>query len=164
MLYQAGGMLVAPSSFLNAEEVKNFLGSGPHAGWGIREAIAYLSDEAKKNGGFVLLADPIWGPPSDALFPYLNRKNGITVHEAWWTQNSGTYPIFVNGKVELIKSHYERTSGGALDFTQVERVFYVTDTNYYNRQAVHTRQPGAQLVASFPKPNGRDSIDVYRMK
>jgi hypothetical protein len=70
----------------------------------------------------------------------------------------------VNGKVELIRSHYERTSGGALDFTQVERVFYVTDTNYYNQQAVHTRQPGAQLMASFPKPNGRDSIDVYRMK
>lgn len=164
LLYQGGGMLAAPSSFLNAEEVKNFLGSGPHAGWGIREATAYLTDEAKKNGGFVLLADPIWGPPSDALFPYLNGKHGITVHEAWWTQKSGTYPIFVNGKVELIKSHYERTSGGALDFTQVERVFYVTDTNYYNQQAVHTRQPGAQLMASFPKPNGRDSIDVYRMK
>lgn len=164
VLYQAGGMLAAPSSFLDAEDVKNFLGSGPHAGWGIREAIDYLGGEAKKNGGFVLLADPIWGPPSDALFPYLNHKHGITVHEAWWTQNSGTYPIFVNGKVELIKSHYERTSGGALDFRQVERVFYVTDTNYYNQQAVQTRQPGARLVASFPKPNGRDSIDVYRMK
>lgn len=164
LLYQAMGMLAAPPRFLNPEEVKNFLGSGPHAGWGIREAVAYLEAEAVRNGGFALLADPIWGPPSDALFPYLNHKHGIRVVEAWWTQNSPTHPIFVDGKVELIKSHYERTSGGALDFSEVSRVFYVTDTNYYNRQAVQIRQPGARLVASFPKPNGRDSIDVYRMK
>ena len=40
----------------------------------------------------------------------------------------------------------------------------LTDTFYMPRSAVQTRQPGAVLLRSFPKPEGTESVDVYRLK
>ena len=64
---------------------------------------------------------------------------------------------------DLLRSHYERVQAGKLDFSRVGRVFYLTDTHYYPREAVLTRQPNAQLIQSFPKKNGH-SIDIYQLK
>ena len=58
------------------------------------------------------------------------------------------------GEVEILKSHYERVSRGKMDFRKVPRVYYLTDTFYMPRLAVQTRQPGAVLLKSFPKPEG----------
>ncbi len=139
------------------------MGTYAHAGFGVREAIDFLRQEAG-NEGFVLLVDPIWSVPADAIFPYLNQRYGIRVYEAWWTQLSGTQAIMPNGAVDLLRSHYERVKGGELDFRDVKRVFYVTDTNYYTPQAVKIRQPTAQLLRRFPKPGGQYFVDVYRLK
>ena len=163
MLYQSAGMLLAPRRFLHQEEITRFLGSGAHAGFGIREAAAYLIEESRQ-GGFVLLTDPIWGPPADAMFPYLNQRYGIRVYEAHWMQRSGDHFILPPGQAVVVKSHYERVAAGRVDFSKIRRVFYVTDTNYNSQAAVAVRQPGAKLVASFPKPNRKDSIDLYRLK
>ena len=162
MLWRDVRMLATPEQGLHAADAEGFLGDHAHVGYGIAEAVDFLRNEAR-SGGFVLLADPIWGPPADALFPYLNGRYGIRVLEAWWTQLSPNHPILPQGEAELIRSHYERVSAGAIDFRQVPRVFYVTDTHYYPPEAVKIRQPDAQLVTSFPKRNGH-SIDVYRLK
>jgi len=164
LAYQSFGMLLDARDSVHPADAEGFLGASAHVGFGIREAVDLLRNEARGNGPFVLLTDPIWGPPADALFPYLNRRYGIRVHEAWWMQLSGTHPILPQGPADLIKSHYEREKAGVIDFSRVERVFYVTDTNYYTKAAVRVRQPGARLVASFPKPGGEHSIDVYRLK
>lgn len=164
--YRAAGMLTDPNEHMDPYDVDGFLGSKAHQGWGVREAVAYLENEAERNGPFVLLNDPIWGPPADAMAPFLNGRMGIKVIDAWWTQKSGTFPILTspNAEAELIKSHYERESAGKFDFSKVRRVFYITDTNYYPPPAVLTRQPSAELVMRFPKPNQKDSIDIYRLK
>ncbi len=163
MLVRSMAMLGNPAEHLDPYDREGFLSSHAHAGFGNREAVDYLREESK-NGPFVLLTDPIWGPPSDTMFPYLNHYEGIRVYEAWWTQLSGDHPILPQGRAEIIKSHYEREKSGVIDFSRVGRVFYVTDTNYYTPAAVHVRQPDARLVKSFPKPNRTDSIDVYRLK
>ena len=119
----------------------------------------------KRGGGFVLLTDPFWGVPADMAFTYLNERHGIRVHEAWWLQveNAGA-AIVPPGEVEILKSHYERVARGKLDFRGVRRVYYLTDTFYMTRSAVQARQPGAVLLKSFPKPEGNESVDVYRLK
>lgn len=162
MLWSGARMLAAPEQGLHASDATGFLGDHAHVGYGIAEAVAYLEGEAR-SGPFVLLTDPIWGPPADALFPFLNNRHGIRVFEAWWTQLDPNHPILPQGEAEVLRSHYERISAGSVDFRQVPRVFYVTDTHYYPREAVLVRQPNAQLAASFPKRNGH-SIDVYRLK
>jgi hypothetical protein len=162
-LYRDSRMIAAPETGLHPADIEGFLGDHAHVGYGIAEAIAYLEEEARRDGPFVLLSDPIWGPPADALFPYLNGRIGIQVYEAWWTQLSPTYQILPTGPAEVLRSHYERVKAGSIDFSKIPRVFYVTDTHYYPKEAVHIRQPSAQLVASFPKKNGH-SIDVYRLK
>ena len=164
MLYQAGGMLRAPRAFLHERDIFYFMRSIGHVGWGVREAIDFLEQEAKREGGFVLLTDPIWGTPSDAMAPFLNQKHGIRVYEAWWTQLSPDSPIMPSGRAELIRSHYERTKMGEIDFSREKRVYYVTDTAYYPPEAVRIRQPGATLLRRFPKPENGQSIDVYRLK
>ncbi len=162
MLWRDAGMLTEPERGLHISDAEGFLGDHAHVGYGIAEAVDFLRQEAR-SGPFVLLTDPIWGPPADALFPFLNQRDGIRVFEAWWTQLSPTHPILPQGEAEVLRSHYERVSAGNVDFRQIPRVFYVTDTHYYSREAVKVRQPNAQLVASFPKRNGH-SIDVYRLK
>jgi hypothetical protein len=97
------------------------------------------------------------------MFAYLNERRGIRVYEAWWTQLSGDHLILPPGEAQVLKSHYERVVGGTVDFSNVSRIFYVTDTNFYPRAAIQLRQPGAQLVATFPKTGGQ-SVDVYRLK
>ncbi|MEZ5363259.1 MAG: glycosyltransferase family 39 protein [Bryobacterales bacterium] len=162
-LYRDVQMIASPETALHAADIEGFLGDHPHVGYGIAEAIAFLDNEAKTHGPFLLLSDPIWGPPADALFPYLNGRDGIQVYEAWWTQLAPNYAILPAGKAEVLYSHYDREKAGELDFSRIPRVFYVTDTHYYPREAVQVRQPGARLVASFPKKNGH-SIDVYQLK
>ena len=164
MLYQGHGMLRAPLSFLHERDIFYFMRSIGHVGWGVREAIDFLEQEAKREGGFVLLTDPVWGTPSDAMAPFLNHKHGIRVYEAWWTQLSSNSPIMPPGRAELIRSHYERTKMGEIDFSRERRVYYVTDTAYYTPEAVQIRQPGATPLRRFPKPENGQSIDVYRLK
>jgi len=160
---QSVGVLLAPERYLFVEDAEQFLGSNPYAGWGVRRAADYLLAESR-NGPYVLLTDPYWGPPADAMFVYLNQRNGIRVHEAWWLELPKAAPILPTDEMPLMRSHYERVRAEVLDFRKVARVFYVTDTGYSSTADVHKREPGARLVASFKKPNGVDSIDVYRLK
>jgi 4-amino-4-deoxy-L-arabinose transferase-like glycosyltransferase len=163
MLVQSVGILRDPKTNLSPHDSGYFLGTYAHAGFGVREAIDFLIAESQR-GPFVLLTDPIWSVPADAMFPYLNFKYGIRVYEAWWTQLSGTHPIFPHGTVDLLKSQYERVKAGKLDLTKLDRVYYITDTNYYTPEAVKIRQPGAQLLKRFPKPGNQYFVDVYRLK
>ena len=163
MLVQSVAILRDPKTNLSPHDSGYFLGTYSHAGFGVREAIDFLIAESQR-GPFVLLTDPIWSVPADAMFPYLNFKYGIRVYEAWWTQLSGTHPIFPRGTVDLIKSQYERVKAGKLDLTKLERVYYITDTNYYTPEDVRIRQPDAQLLKRFPKPGNEYFVDVYRLK
>jgi hypothetical protein len=157
-------MLASPRERLHADDATGFLGSSAHVGFGIGEAVEFLEAEAVARGPFVLLVDPIWGPPADAIVAFLNQRHGIRALEAWWTQLSGTHAILPAGSAAVLRSHYERVEAGKIDFRALPRVFYVTDTNYYTDAAVKVRQPDAQLVASFPKPDGKNAIHVYRLK
>ncbi len=163
MLVQSVLILRDPKKNLSPHDSGYFLGTYAHAGFGVREAIDFLIGESER-GPFVLLTDPIWSVPADAMFPYLNFKYGIRVYEAWWTQLSGTYPIFPHGTVDLLKSQYERVKAGKLDLTKLKRVYYITDTNYYTPEDVKIRQPDAQLIRRFPKPGNTYFVDVYRLK
>jgi hypothetical protein len=163
MLLQSVAILRDPKTNLSRHDSGYFLGTYSHAGFGVREAIDFLIAESER-GPFVLLTDPIWSVPADAMFPYLNFKHGIRVYEAWWTQRSGNYPIFPNGTVDLLKSQYERVKAGRLDLTQLDRVYYVTDTNYYTPEDVKIRQPDAVLLKRYPKPGNEYFVDVYRLK
>ena len=164
MLWRTWRVLNDPKNNISPHDSGLYFGTYSHAGFGVREAISYLRSEALQHGPMILLVDPIWSVPADAIFPYLNQKYGIRVHEAWWTQISPTHAIMPNAEVDLMRSHYERIPAGKLDFRKAERVFYLTDTNYYTPEAVHVRQPTAQLLIQFVKPGGTHSIDVYRLK
>jgi 4-amino-4-deoxy-L-arabinose transferase-like glycosyltransferase len=163
LVAQGIGVLVAPDKYLYEDDAQWFLGSGPAAGWGLREAAAYLRAEARA-GEITVLTDPIWGPPADSMFVYLNGRDGVRVYEAWWTTISPDYPILPAVPVELVKSHYERVPGGVLDPRRLERVYYVTETHYTPEAVVRRRQPNARRLISFPKPNGRNAIEVYRLR
>ena len=90
-------------------------------------------------------------------------RSGIQVYEAWWTELAPDHPILPPGPIEIMKSQYEREKAGVLDFSKLPRVFYITDSYYHSQEAVRDRQKNAQLVASFPKPMGDKSVDVYRL-
>ena len=164
VLLRSLSMLASPLTRLHPDDASGFLGSSAHVGFGIREAVEYLEAEAHNGGPFVLLVDPIWGPPADAIMTFLNQRHGIQAYEAWWTQLSGSHAILPTGSADVLRSHYERIEAGKIDFHAVQRVFYVTDTNYYTDGAVKVRQPDARLVASFPKGDGKNAINVYRLK
>ncbi|MBI1356426.1 MAG: hypothetical protein GC160_18955 [Acidobacteria bacterium] len=171
VLLAAGPMLVRswlvlndPKNNISPHDSGYYFGTYSHAGFGVREAVDFLRNEALVHGPFLLLVDPIWSVPADAIFPYLNEKYGIRVHEAWWTQLSGDHPIMPLTEVELMRSQYERIPAGKIDFRREPRVFYLTDTNYYKPEAVAIRQPTARMVRRFVKPGGDHSVDIYRLK
>jgi 4-amino-4-deoxy-L-arabinose transferase-like glycosyltransferase len=156
-------MLRNPRNQLHAIEVDEFLSSGPYSGYGIAEAVAYL----KKESGAMpvtVLTDPLFGTPADAIHAYLNLWRGDRVYDAWWLQLSARQPILPAGLTEVMKSQYERVSAGAVDFSRLTRVYYVTDTNYNKPAAVLKRDPGVRLEARFVKNNGLDYVDVYRLR
>ena len=140
-----------------------FMGVRAHVGYGNREAVEFLQAEAAK-GPFVLLTDPIPGPPGDSMFPYLNQRYGITVYEAWWMKLAPNHPILPFGRTDIMKSQYQRITDKIVDFARVRRVYYVTDTFYHTEEAVTDRQPNATQVASFPKPFNDEAVEVYRLR
>lgn len=160
MMYRTYGMLREPEPYLREGR---FMDARAHAGYGNREAIDFLLAESSK-GPFVLLTDPIPGPPGDAMFPYLNHRQGITVYEAWWMKLAYDHPILPPGRADIMKSQYQRVTEGIIDFSRVARVYYVTDTFYHTEAAVRHRQPNAKLVARFEKPFRGEAVEVYRLK
>ena len=164
MLARTWLVLNDPKNNISPHDSGYYFGTFSHAGFGVRAAVEFLRAEAIARGPFLLLVDPIWSVPADAIFPYLNGKHGIRVHEAWWTQISGDHPIMPLAEVELMRSHYERVPAGKIDFRREGRVLYLTDTNYYKPEAVAVRQPTARLLMRFVKPGGDHSVDVYRLK
>ena len=135
----------------------------PAAGWGIEQVAAAVRQEAGA-GPTLLLTDPIWGTPADALFAYLNGRRGIRVVEAWWLETGPDAPLVPGREVEIWRSHYERTPGGTVDFSQYSVVLYATVTNYRTEAEVRARAPGARLRLSVPKPGGAHSLDLYRLR
>lgn len=164
MLWQTLRIAINPQNHILEADSGMFFGSYPHVGHHIYDAVGQLRAEAHTNGPFVLLTDAIWGIPADAMFAFLNGKDGIRVHEAWWIKNSPTNPIAPPGQVALIKSHYERVESGTIDFNRTGRVFYVTDSQYVGPEQVRARQPNAQRMWSFPNPEKTGSLDIYRVK
>jgi hypothetical protein len=158
------GILLAPRRYLHRVDVEHFIDANCYAGYGVREAAEFIRTAARKDGPLVLLTDPIWGVPADAMFVYLNGRDGITVHEAWWVDLSDRYPLLPAGPVALMKSHYERVYGGSVDFDRVRSVLYVTDTAYVSAEDVQRRQHDATRIATFPKPDSMESVDVYRLR
>ena len=164
MLWQTLRASADPEAHILQADSGMFFGSYPHVGHHVYEAVDRLRAEARGNGPFVLLTDAIWGVPADAMFAFLNEKDGIRAYEAWWIKNSPTNPIVPAGTVELIRSHYERVEGGTIDFNRVTRVFYVTDSEYVGPRQVRARQPNARLMWTFPNPEKTGSLDIYRVK
>lgn len=156
-------VVTKPQDCLYLEDSRTFVGSGASAGFGIREAADYLLREAAA-GPMVVFTDAIWGPPADAMFAYLNERNGIRVYEAWWTTLDPNYPIVPPAPIEVLKSQYERVAGGVLNPATLGRVYYVTERAFTPPAVVRRREPAARSEASFLKPNGRDAIDVYRLR
>ncbi len=165
MAFLSARILSDPENEIEPDDAGRQFGSYVHVAWGVPEAIQLLVSEAETRGGFVLLTDPFWGVPADMAFAYLNGRHGIQVHEAWWLQvENADAAIVPRGEIEILKSHYERVSRGKMDFRKMPRIYYLTDTFYMSRSAVQARQPGAVLLQSFPKPEGNESVDVYRLK
>lgn len=162
---QSARILNDPQASIEPDDSGKLFGSYVHASWGVPEAIAFIRAEAAREGGLVLLTDPFWGVPADMVFAYLNQQHGIRMYETWWAQLEGqSHPLLPPGEVDVLKSHYERVNAGKVDFRDVQRVYYVTDTHYTTPQMVAARSPGAQRLASFPKPDSKESVDVYRLK
>jgi hypothetical protein len=157
-------ILVAPQRHLHAVDVDHFVKANCYSGYGVRDAAEFIRATARKDGPLILLTDPVWGLPADAMFVFLNGRDGVTVHEAWWIELSNRYPLLPAGPVSLMKSHYERVYGGSVDFDRVRSVLYVTDTAYVSVEDVRRRQQNATRIATFRKPGSVESIDVYRLR
>jgi len=155
-------ILHAPELALQERDADEFLGPGPYSGSGVLDAIKLLRTEAQ-SGPITILTDPWWGPPTDTVFAYLNEVNGTRVYEAWWLQLDGKYPLVQAGKMPVWRSQYERIADSDVDFSQLPRLYYLTDTNYYTPEDIHISSPAAHLIRRFPKTGGQDFIDVYRL-
>ncbi len=140
-----------------------YFSDSPNAGWGLAEAFRHL-DSAAGEGRLLLLTDPIWGTPADAAFAYVNGHSGIEVREAWWIEQSRTEPLLPAAQIEVWRSHYQRVLDGSVDMRDFARVYYLTVTNYHSREEVHARSPRATLEFSHPKPGGRHSLDLWRLR
>lgn len=156
-------IVYAPQAGMAWADSTYYFSDSPAAGWGLEQVVAAVRQEAR-GGPVLLLTDPIWGTPADALFAYLNGRDGVRVAEAWWLEADPNAPLIPGREVEVWRSHYERTPGGSIDFSRYRAVFYATVTNYRRPEEVAARAPGARRVLSVPKPGGAQSLDLYRLR
>jgi hypothetical protein len=160
MLLQSKAILTRPEMALHETDADEFLSANPYSGSGVAEAIGLLRNECKSQP-ITILTDPWWGPPTDAIFAYLNQVRGTRVFEAWWMQMHGKYKLVPPGAMPVWKSQYERVADGEVDFSATHRLYYVTDTNHNTPADVHDEAPQARLLHRFAKRGGVEFIDVY---
>jgi uncharacterized membrane protein len=160
MLLQSSRILRTPEVSLARDDADEFLGFGPYSGSGLPEAIAFLRAEAR-GGPEIILTDPWWGPPTDAVFAYLNQRDGIEVYEAWWLQPGVSYPLLPRGFMQVWRSQYQRIWIGAVDFSRVSRLYYLTDSAYHIEKSVPSLDRSARLVRRFRKRRRNEFIEVY---
>jgi len=163
MLLRSLGVVVDPQSSIWPSDANYYFGTHAHNGVGVREAVDLLR-RASDREPIVILTDPVWGLPADAFFAYLNHRGGTRVYEAWWVDLAPNQPILPRGTAEVWRSHYERVSAGALDFSPVREVYYVTVSNLRSRAEVVLREPGAKLFFSVPKGDGSASLDLWKLR
>jgi Dolichyl-phosphate-mannose-protein mannosyltransferase len=162
MLVHSIRILCTPETSIAMDDAHEFLGPGPYSGFGVRDAVTFLKTEAR-GCPVTVLTDPWWGPPTDAVFAYLNQVNGIEVYEAWWLQAGAVYPLLPSGFVQVWKSQYQRIPSAAINFSAVSGLYYITDTAYHTPADIHVLDPSARLIRRFAKHSGREFIDVYRL-
>jgi 4-amino-4-deoxy-L-arabinose transferase-like glycosyltransferase len=163
MAIQSARILHLPESALHERDTEEFLSPNPYSGSGVLEAIRLLRSKAQ-NEPITILTDPWWGPPTDAVFAYLNEFRGTKVYEAWWLQLEGEYGLVPAGGMPVWKSQYQRIACGEVDFSLTANLYYITDTNYFTPVDVRALSPDARLLQRFPKRGGQDFIDVYKLR
>jgi hypothetical protein len=163
MLSKSARILRDPVAGLQEQDAAEFLGPGPYSGSGVLEAIAMMRKEGEA-GPTVILTDPWWGPPTDAVFAYLNLSDGIRVYEAWWLQLGTKYPLLPSGSMPVWKSQYERVESEQIDFSKLSRVYFITDSAYHTPKEVHAMAPSAQILKRFPKRTPDEFIDLYLLR
>jgi 4-amino-4-deoxy-L-arabinose transferase-like glycosyltransferase len=163
MLIASSAILTHPERQLHPVDVAEFLSSGPFSGYGVSDAVAYVRKQSEDARPLTVLTDPSFGTPTDAIHAYLNLWNGIHVYDAWWLQLPDR-PILPKEPLQVMKSQYERVPAAVIDFPALPRVYYITDTNYNRPADVRKREPTAKLEMRFAKRNGKDFVDVYRLR
>jgi len=156
-------IVLAPASALANDDASYYFTDRPNAGFGLNQVVRRVLEQAD-NGPVLVLTDAIWGTPADAVFPYLNRKQGVRVHEAWWIDSDPPGPLLPGQGAEVWRSHYERVSAGRIAWNDYRAIYYVTLTNYRQREDMLARAPGAEIELSIPKPGDREALDLYRLR
>lgn len=158
------GVIFRPQQALAETDVLYYFSDAPNAGYGVNQAAAAIFEIARREGRTLVLTDPIWGTPADAIITYVNQRGNVEAREAWWAEQDRSGPLLPGPGVEVWKSHYERVSDGPIRFDDYAAILYVTLTNYRSEQEVAARAPGGRLELSVPKPGGRQSLNLYRLR
>jgi hypothetical protein len=89
--------------------------------------------------------------------------NGIEVYEAWWLQTVQPNGLVPTNSVPVWKSQYQRETALWMNFTKLQKLYYVTDTYYHDPQEIRRLAPSALLIRRFRKRSSNEFIDVYRL-
>lgn len=158
------GILARPSRALASDDASYYFTDRPNAGFGINQVIGQIFNTARAEGRTLVLTDPTWGTPADAIIAIANRRGNVEAHEAWWIRQDPGGPILPGRGAELWTSHYDRQPAATIEFSNYAAIYYVTITNYHSRDEVKRRAPYSSLEFSVPKPGGQESLDLYRLR
>lgn len=134
--------------------------NGEYSGYGSLEAVDYFR-KASNDKKIAVFTTSNWGVPDDAMSIYLSTSPNIDIHTSFWLFNSPLLPP----DLEILDSYNKFTGKleGKFDVKNLPSdVYLVARTPSVPRGLFLEKNTNFELVESFVKPGGINSIDIYK--
>jgi 4-amino-4-deoxy-L-arabinose transferase-like glycosyltransferase len=133
------------------------------AGYGLHELRAFLQDTAADGRIDVFVHRTILGMPFNGLQVYLGDEPNVKL---WMSDWDGKQPLLFFAKAgepvhASVGNNHEGRS--ALAPADLGRVFYVSNVPFDDVQTRLKLNPGARVLASFPRPGGGSALVVVEV-
>lgn len=132
---------------------------GMNSGYGVKEAVAYLQDQANR-GPIVLAVSSKPGNPTDGVLIYLRKQANIEIlHVPWWPLHERLIP---KGEAPDHAHKYQKEPFALKRLHSDAPIFFVYPYISYPAESFVKKNPEFKKTMSFAKPDARHALEIYR--
>jgi hypothetical protein len=135
--------------------------SSEHSGYGSLEAIDYLK-QISKDKKVAVFTTSNWGVPDDCVTLYLSGSPNVDVFMGFWAFKKPLLPPDMES-FDLYDKFTAKHLGKFSVQDLPQDVYFITRTPSVSRSFFLGMNDNFQLIQSFRKPIGTNTIDIYKL-
>lgn len=132
-----------------------------YSGYGSSEAVDYLRRLSQEDK-IAVFTTSNWGVPDDCMTIYLSGTSNVEIYMGYWAFKKPLLPPEMES-FDIYDKFTARHLGKHLVKDLPQDVYFITRTPSISRSFFLGTNDNFQLIQSFRKPSGTNTIDIYKL-